>query len=276
VNPYRIYRDEWTRALRLQATASEYTSFVAMPFQERFSYRSREILCEVIEGAVAEANRREGLPRRFEIPQRVDVPKGAVVITEEIVLHILESHIFIGDLTFENAGVVLETGIAMAMKPNRQIVLITQGRREELNFDLRNNNVISYNRKGSVSEIADALVAAGLHFEDQVKHYLTEVSKRLSPEAIAALKWYGTIQQKDRHNSLHANSRGPHFSNQDGVQRFDLAARELRDKDLLWTDYAVGAVQGGDAYGMHATDLGWAVIERNWPELKRDENGNNG
>ena len=48
------------------------------------------------------------------------------MITEEIVVRILESHLFIADLTFENPGVVLETGIAMGLKSNRQVILITQ------------------------------------------------------------------------------------------------------------------------------------------------------
>lgn len=270
MNPYRIYRDEWANALRLQAIATEYTSFVAMPFHERFSYRSREILCEVITAAIEEANRRGGLPRQFSLPQRVDTPKGAVAITEEIVLQILRSHIFIGDLTFQNAGVVLETGVAMGMKPIPQIVLITQGKLEELHFDLRNNNVISYNPKGAVSEIADALIGAGAHFEEQVQHYLGKVTQRLSPEAIAALKWYGTIQKQNKHFSLHSKSRGPHFSDEEGLQRFQLAIGELLSKDLLWTEWAVGAIPGGDAFGMHATELGWAVIEKMWPEFRQE------
>lgn len=81
--------------------------------------------------------------------------------------------------TFQNAGVVLETGIALGTKPNDQIVLITQGSHEELHFDLRNNNVISYNPKGSVSEIADAIVAAARHFESQVEHHIDSVVRRL-------------------------------------------------------------------------------------------------
>ena len=82
-------------------------SFVAMPFQERFSYRSREILSRVIGAAVDEANRYTKTARQFEVPERIDVPMGAAVITEEIVLRILESHIFLADVTFENAGVLL-------------------------------------------------------------------------------------------------------------------------------------------------------------------------
>ncbi len=56
MNPYRIYRDEWAKALATQTTAPEYTTFVAMPFEERFSYRSREILEGVIGAAARETN----------------------------------------------------------------------------------------------------------------------------------------------------------------------------------------------------------------------------
>ena len=52
-----------------------------------------------------------------------------------------------------------------------------------------------------------------------------------------------------------------------------MATRELRDKDLLWTDYAVGAVPGGDAFGMHATELGWLVIENMWIDLRHPKDG---
>src|SRR5688572_23615998 len=124
VNPYRIYRDEWAQALGKQATAAAYTCFVALPFREYFSYRSREILAEVIGAAIDEANRRRETPREFAEPVRVDVPGGATPITDDIVKGIIESHIFIGDVTFENAGVLLETGIALGTKPADQIIVV--------------------------------------------------------------------------------------------------------------------------------------------------------
>src|SRR5262245_6038214 len=264
MNPYRIYRDEWVQALAIQTVAETYTTFVAMPFHERFSYRSREVLSSVIGASVEEANRRGQALRPFAYPERVDVPMGATVITDEIVLCILQSHFFLADLTFENPGVLLETGIAFGTKPNRQIVLITQGPLSELHFDLRNNNVISYSPSGSVTTIADALIAAAKHFEQQVQHYIRSVTQRLSPEAILALNWYGQLQLRNRSASLHAGYLGPFFEGADGRSRFDSATHELREKNLVWTDYAVGAIPGGDAYGMHATELGWAVIENMW------------
>jgi len=268
MDPYRIYRDQWAKALAMQATATNYTTFVAMPFHEHFSYRSRDILCTVIGAAVDEANHRADLRRRFARPERVR-PRGASVISDEIITGILDSHFFLADLSFENAGVLLETGIALALKPARQIILITQGSHDELHFDVRNNHVICYNPTGALTEIADAFVGAARHFEEQVEHHIGAVKRRLSPDAIVTLNSYGQMHRLHPGLSLHAGNRGPRFQDADGVARFDAATRELRDRDLLWTDYAVGAIPGGDAYGMHATELGWAVIENMWPELRR-------
>lgn len=270
MNPYRIYRDEAADALRRQATATHYGSFVAMPFLESDDYRSRRVFETVIAAAVEEANRLGGLPRSFAPARRVDEPKGAVVITEEIVLGILESHIFIADLTLQNPGVVLETGIALGTKPNRQVVLISQHSPTELHFDLRANHVITYGASGAISEIAVAICSAARHFEEQVKRFLLDVQKRLSPESLAALAWYASIQQKNLHYSLHTGSRGPNFDDSDGPRRFDAATSELRARDLIWTDYAVGAgPHGNDAFGMHATDFGWMIIESIWPSMRK-------
>ena len=62
---------------------------------------------------------------------------------------------------------------------------------------------------------------------------------------------------------------GPCFDESDARMRFDDAVRELLQRRLLWSDYRVGAIPGGDAFGMHATDLGWAVIEKMWTDLRR-------
>lgn len=271
MNPYRIYRDEWARALALQAEATSYATFVAMPFRESFSYRARHILSDVIGAAVEEANRARTTSRQFARPERVDTPKGAAVITEEIALGILNSHFFLADVTFQNPGVLLETGIAFAVKPGRQIILITQGSPAELHFDLRGNNVISYSPTGSVSEIAQALIAAARHFEEQLDYYAGNVAKRLSPDAMAVLNWYGTIQRKHPGLSLNAGSMGPNFQGPEARYRFEAATRELRDRDLLWTHYIVEALPNLDLYGMHATDLGWVIIGNKWPALRRPQ-----
>lgn len=91
MNPYRIYRDEWASALALQSRATEYSTFVAMPFGETFSYRSRDVLSRVIRKAASAANLDGTAKRAFARPDRVDTPMGATVITEEIVRGILNS-----------------------------------------------------------------------------------------------------------------------------------------------------------------------------------------
>jgi hypothetical protein len=269
MNPYRIYRDEWSQALAAQSTACAYTTFVAMPFKEQYSYRSKDILEAVISAAIKDADARRQAARPFAVPERVDVPAGAVVITDEIVHRILQSHFFLGDLTWQNPGVVLEAGIALATKPNKQVIFITQGPLSDIHFDLRNNNVISYSPDGKVSEIASAFIAAAAAFEGQVRQHITAVTRQLSPEAILALNWYGQLHKVNPAHSLHAQNLGPFFEGTDGRSRFDAATRELRDKSLLWTDYAVGAIPGSDAYGMHATEFGWVVIENMWVDLRR-------
>lgn len=236
MNPHRIIRDEWPQALARQAAAARYATFVAMPFREHFSYRSREIFSKVIGGAVSEANRLAETKRFFAEPERVDIPMGAAVITEEIVSKILESHLFIADVTFENPGVLLETGIALATKPNRQIILLTQGSHADLHFDLRNNNVLCYSPDAGVERIAQELIAGARFFEEQINHYILRVKERLSPEALIALKFYAERQRHHAAAALHAQEPGPQFEGPIGILRFDSATRELRERDLLYTD----------------------------------------
>jgi len=269
MNPFRIYRDEWASALSKQTTASEYHTFIAMPLQERFSYRANEVQDKVINTAIEEANKRKIAKRQFHPADRVNIPGGAIAINDEIVTRILESHFFIGDLTFENTGVILETGIALGIKPNRQIILITQDSLNDLHFDLRNNNVINYNTADHIDKIASAFIAAAQAFEEHSQYQIQTITRRLSPESILALNWYGQIQRSNQGASLHAGNLGPFFEGPDGRIRFETATQELRNKDLLWTEYSVGAIPEGDEYGMHATELGWAVIENMWADLRR-------
>jgi len=270
MNPDRIYRQYRDDAIAKQITGSEYTTFVAMQFGETFSYRSRAVYKDVIQKAAERANEKGTATRRFAQPTRVDDHSGtARVITEDIVVQILESHIFLADLTFENAGVLLETGIALGMKPNQQIILITQGKHTDLHFDIRNNNVVAYNADNSVDAIAEALIAAANAFEHDREKYITSITQTLSPDAIACLKHYGTIQQSGRANSLWGGIAAKVFPDGRSSQRFDAGIRELLRSRLLSTEWKVNAINGNDAFGMHATDLGWAVTTDKWNELKR-------
>ena len=195
--------------------SQRYTTFVAMPFRESASYHPKTVFSTVIVAAVKEANRRAQAKRKFDRPIRVDVPRGLVVITEGIVQGILENHFFLADVTLENPGVMLETGIALGTKPNRQVIAITHGSRQSLHFDLRNNNVISYGSRGSVGEIASALIDAARHFEEQVHYYILGVRQRIGPDSLALLHWYGSIQREHPDYSLHPGSRGPNLAGVD-------------------------------------------------------------
>lgn len=271
MNPDLIYSQYRDDALARQATAAEYSTFVAMPFRDRFSYRSKQVYAEVIQAAAVKANELKQTPRPFGMPRRIDDGDGtAVVITEAIVTEILRSHFFIGDMTFENPGVVLEVGIAMGLKPNPQIVLITQGDIGDLHFDLQHNKVLSYNPGDAVPKIAQAMIAAAKSFEANVDLMIESIKKVLTPDAVMVLNGYGRMQRVNPAHSIHRQVAGLIFNvAEDPFERLDAACRELLAKRLIYTDYRVKAVEAGDVFGMHATDLGWVVIGRMWSELAR-------
>lgn len=272
MNPERIYRQHRDEALAQQITARAYTTFVAMPFSDRFSYRSRQIYTEVIQAAAQRASQLEQARRSFSPPLRIDDQAGvAGVITDDIIIKILESHLFLADLTFENPGVVLEVGVALGLKPNSQIILILQGDPSALHFDIRNNRVIRYDAPGAIDSIAEALIAGASAFEMDCEKYIESIAKTMTSDAILCLNWYGRMC-KDRPGqtpSLHRAAMGPYFNGPEARMRFDAAVRELLERRLLWSDYRVGVIPGDDAFGMHATDLGWAVIEKMWTDLRR-------
>jgi hypothetical protein len=271
VNPDRIYSQYRDEALAEQSTAIEYSTFVAMPFWNRFSYRSVEIHTQVIQVAATRANELNQTARRFATPKRADDGSGtAVVITESIVTDILFSHLFIGDLTFANSGVLLEVGIAMGLKPNSQIILITQGDLRDLHFDIRNNNILSYNPKDAITHIAQAMIAAAKAFEADAHRIIESIVKTLTPDAVITLKLYGALQRGNAAHSIHAGVAPMAFSNDSRAEdRLEQASRELLQKRLIHTEYKVNAVPGGDMFGMHATKLGWLVIGRMWPEYAK-------
>src|SRR5258708_30238954 len=127
MNPNRIYQAHRDEALAKQATAVEYETFVAMPFGDVFSYRSMDIHRDLFEKAAQIATQRHLAKRSFGVPKRIYQLGGqANQITEDIIVQILERHFFIGDLTNENAGVLIETGVAFRFKPNSQLILVTQ------------------------------------------------------------------------------------------------------------------------------------------------------
>jgi hypothetical protein len=172
MDPNAVYARLRDEAFSRQLVSSEYGTFVAMPFGNRFSYRSDEIYREVFQAAALRANALiDAAPlacgaRRFAIPRRIDdQAQTARSIGDEIIDAILHAHVVLADLTLANDGVMLEVGAALALKPTKQLVLLTQGRASELHFDIKGNVIIEYSPAGGIEKIAEAMVAAALEFE---------------------------------------------------------------------------------------------------------------
>lgn len=199
---------------------------------------------------------------------------------------------FIGDLTGCNFGVVLETGIALALKPNERVLLFTQDGSHSLHFDLQVSNIGEYSEtdieedSGSlfVKKIAQQMVMAANHFEAETNKYVTFLSAQLTPDGIFALQIYGILWELQRT----AGGRPPiwednaakycpdRFSGNTGKIAFHNAVRELTERRLFWTDFGPEPKEGKHWYGIHATNLGWRVIERLWPKWKQPESAPTG
>src|SRR5262249_24194107 len=166
----------------------------------------------------------------------------AVVITDLITTRILEDHFFVGDLTGNNAGALLETGIALALKPNSRLVLVTQDPSDVLHFDLKVTHVTSYKPETLVESVAGALVEAAALFEEETRLYITQVSASLTSDAISVLNIYGRLW-KDRNTASQkpsifqsvAATYKKEFADTAGRVLFEQAARELFAHRLLWT-----------------------------------------
>jgi hypothetical protein len=278
MNPEIIYSNFRDEALARMFSADEYSTFVAMPFRGRFSYDPDGILKQVIQKAAAEANKeRSDRLKAFQKPETVaGVPQTANVITEDIVKSILFSHFFLADLTGGNAGVLVETGIAMSFKPNTQIILITQDPLEQLHFDIRNNRVISYNPDGRTDAIKEAFLSAAQSFENDRARYVTQVSRSLSTDAIRTLhcyaSWYQTQESARGQPGLFYPERMPPFFEdayaEQALNMFQLTMLELYEKRMIWSDYSARVDEGGTehhAWAVHVTRLGWLLIMHLWP-----------
>ncbi|MEY3894657.1 MAG: hypothetical protein RLZZ214_176 [Verrucomicrobiota bacterium] len=273
---YQLQRDD---AFAAQFSAEHYQTFVAMPFSNRGGYpepRIKKLLLGKVHEKANEIIAAGGNRRTFAPLTRVDGgPSGAVVITDQIVNRILDCHFFLGDLTGCNFGVVLETGIALALKPNGRVLLFTQDDTASLHFDLKVTNVNRYEERNLVDRAARALAGAADAFEREADLYIRHVSSRLTPEAIGLLNYYGQLwwgwSIGSPTPSLHFGQLRdkPPFDQPDGWIVFNAAVRELIAARLLWTDYQSNVGAGTDAFGMHATKLGWRVIEHIWQHESR-------
>jgi hypothetical protein len=273
MNPDRIWRELGNLALAEQITADKYGIFVAMPFRNQFSYRSDDVFTRVIERAVERANAQQPF-RPFTCPPvRSDkLAPNASEITEEIVEHIIGDHFFIADLTLANQGVLIEVGVALAMKTPRQIVLIHQGDMRDLHFDIKDNRVISYDHGDPTDEIARALVDGAKVFESGVGIRMQTIRESLSPKAVYLLNRYGRLRLENPAASLHTGiiQEDSNLSPDPTVRMmiFTSAIQELLQRGLVKLDYK--AADDGinpDEYGLHATKLGLVFIRKTWPRM---------
>jgi len=268
---YQLQRDD---AFAAQFSAAKYRTFVAMPFNNRGGYPETRIKALLLEQVHVRANQllTASSGRTFAPLERVDGGSaGAVVITDQIVIGILESHFFLGDLTGGNLGVVLETGIALALKPNSRVSLFTQDDSASLHFDLKVTNVNRYTEENLIEKAASALVGAATAFENEADRYIRLLSSQLTPDGIKLLNIYGRMwkgwRSGEPQRSLFVEKTAgsvPEFAGEAGRVAFHEAVRELSARRLLWTDYQPDTAPGFDSYGIHATKLGWRLIEHLW------------
>jgi hypothetical protein len=269
MNASRFYESHREDALASQIAATKYSTFVAMPFRDTFSYRSREVYRDIIQKAAETANKLQTAKHAFDVPWRMDdTPGQAVVITDEIVVSILESHLFVADVTFQNPGVILETGIALGLKPNRQIILISRGTEAEIHFDLKIVRHIFYRDSTAVDELAKAMIAAAAAFEEDADKYVNSVVKTLSGPAIQCLRYRRQIVKTNPSQSLHeeiAHVIFPKLSGTEALLLFQLVSQELIQRKLLYTHWGVDTQNQKEIHGMFPTKLGLAVIQKLWP-----------
>jgi hypothetical protein len=270
MNPDRIWRELSNDALAHQVDADKYGVFVAMPFRDQFSYRWNEVFPRVIEKAVQLANKQKPL-RPFARPMRSDkLTRNAGEITEEIVERIMFDHFFIADLTLANQGVLVEVGVALALKTPRQIVLISQGDLSDLHFDIKDNGVIRYDKDDAVAEIARALLDGAQKFEVSLDARMESLRRSLSPQAVYLLNLYGHMRLRRPEQSLFYRTvaSDTQLSADPGVRElvFNSTVRELQAKGLLQLLYKpADDGKNPDQYGLHATRLGLVFIQRTWP-----------
>lgn len=267
---YQLQRDD---AFAAQFQATEYQTFIAMPFSNRGGYpegRIRELLIGVPERANTLLP--EGCKRQFAPLRRVDeITSGTVTITDEIIRQVLSCHFFWGDMTGCNFGVVLETGLALALKPNERVLLYTQDGTHSLHFDLSVTRITAYLETDLVERLAHDLVHAASCFEAEADRYIRLLSSQLTADAIYVLNIYGRLWKdlsipSSRPSLFHsvAELYMDHFAGANGKIIFTDAVRELLSRRILWTNYQTNTPPGADSYGLHATKLGWRVIEHLW------------
>lgn len=238
MNPHKIFQAVNDEALAKQISSEKYETFVAMPFRNQFSYNADQVFQDVICKAVEIANK-ESPKREFAPPLRADrVAPNATEITDDIVEGILNCHFFIADFTLANQGVLVEAGVALALKPARHLIFLIQGDRDSIHFDIKDNRFISYDKKNAIKEIAKALIFAAECFEKAIGEHMKSIRESLSPQAVYLLNLYGRLQLKNTDNSLHFGKvqQDANIGNNEGIRRlvFDGAIQELLSKKNLF------------------------------------------
>jgi len=139
-----------------------------------------------------------------------------------------------------------------------------------LHFDLMVTQVNRYTEGNLVARAAEALVAAAQVFEGEADRYVRLLSSQLTPDGIMLLNLYGRMWKRMPHG-LHpsfftekSEGRVAHFAGESGRVAFHDCVRELSAKRLDWTDFKPNTPPGCDSYNIHATKLGWTVIEHFW------------
>lgn len=264
---YQLHRDD---AFADQFSSATYETFLAMPFSSHGVY-DEPLVRGKFHQAHETANQHPGLRRSFSQLRRVDeVNPAAIVITDEIIRRILYSHFFVADLTGNNHGVLIEVGLALALKPNGRVLLFSQDPSSSLHFDMRVTNVNRYTPDTLSARVADALIHAAATYEAEADRYVSLVSSQITPDAISALNCFGQLYRQDTRGVTpsiwegNAAALSTRFRAPNGAATFHAACRELLAKRLFWTHYEAGVTESGDAYGIHATKLGWRVIETIW------------
>jgi hypothetical protein len=262
MNPDRIYRQYRDDALAEQAGSDRYSTFVAMPFEETFRYRSRSVLDDVIVTAAREATSRGGL-RPFEDPHRAGQSQGAVEITEEILTDILRCHLFVADLTLGNPNVCLELGVALGLKPSAQIILLLDGDPKQLPFNIKDNMVIRYDCADHLARLADAFMASARAFELDYRSHVTDLRRRLSSDAIWLMRHLASLQARGLPPIMSGDEAPEIFVAAENPRlRYALGEGELIRNRVVEMEHEPR--HEADAFATRPTPLGQRLIGETW------------
>ncbi len=284
---YQAYSDE---ALVKRLTAEQYQTFVAMPFSDHGFYRSKEVR-ELITSSLTAI---DSIPGRsadnpsLAKPTRIDdTGDFAYTITDSIVEMILSTNFFIADVTGNNAGVLLELGIALAArKGSESILVLTQGEFDELHFDIRNLKVVQYTETNLKEKLQAAMNVMIQREDENRRKLLVSIKKNLPANCIICLAAYCALHEHEDHSKQQQSlffensdfcpldkrelpplakieKERDRFPNDDNARLyFDLACDTLVRHHLLVCAHTTNLLEDSETltFGYHATELGWLVM----------------